>query len=286
VEVTLTSNEPATIYYTLDGTTPTTSNHDGTGASPLSGITISEDATLKFFAIDVPGNEESVKSQAYVINSGSTTGIDPSNGSGGTIGPGETGTWNPGGGLKSLSVYIPTSYSPETFASPIIWLCKEEVFRWKAIADANKIILVYLNESDNGNAFEDKILYAYPRLEAEYNVDRARYYMAGWSSGGNFAVMFTDYYQHFIAAAMVFPGCSQEEPPGPAPGRAAKYYFAVGDLDTGYYDAISFEAPWREGRGYTVRMDVVAGCGHFIDEDKYHKRQHGWDWVKQFNLKD
>jgi dienelactone hydrolase len=277
--VTLTSNEAATVYYTKDGREPTALDYDGTGASPLSGIAISTDTTLKFFAIDTAGNEESVKTQVYVINN---TGIDPSNGSGGTIAAGTQGTWDAGGGMDPFYVRIPTSYSPETFASPVVWLCKEAMWRWEGIANDNKIILVDLNEDTNGNNMEDKILYAYQKLESEYNVDKARYYMAGWSAGGNFAVMFTDYYQDFIAASMVFPGCSQEQPPDPPPGRAAKYYFAVGDKDIGYYNAILFEVAWREDRGYTVRLDVVPNGGHGLPDSK---RLDGWNWVKDFNLK-
>lgn len=51
-------------YYTLDGTTPTTSSD--TCVAPLD-ITVS--ATLKFFSIDKNGNVESVKSERYVIDS-------------------------------------------------------------------------------------------------------------------------------------------------------------------------------------------------------------------------
>ena len=50
------------IYYTTDGTTPTTS-------SPVysSSINISVTTTLKFFAKDLMGNSESVKTQTYTI---------------------------------------------------------------------------------------------------------------------------------------------------------------------------------------------------------------------------
>jgi N-acetylneuraminic acid mutarotase len=70
VSVTLTANELATVYYTNDGSTPTTSSHTGTGASPLSGIGISTDTVLKFFSVDLAGNEESVKTQNYVFGNG------------------------------------------------------------------------------------------------------------------------------------------------------------------------------------------------------------------------
>jgi YD repeat-containing protein len=56
------------IYYTTDGTTPTTS-------SPVysSPITISVTATLKFFARDLAGNSETVKSEIYTIDATAPT---------------------------------------------------------------------------------------------------------------------------------------------------------------------------------------------------------------------
>jgi N-acetylneuraminic acid mutarotase len=61
--VTLTSNETATVYYTLDGSTPTTGSmvYDGS-------VSIAADTTLKFFARDTAGNTEAVKTEFYTIN--------------------------------------------------------------------------------------------------------------------------------------------------------------------------------------------------------------------------
>ncbi|HEY6872740.1 MAG TPA: chitobiase/beta-hexosaminidase C-terminal domain-containing protein [Geobacteraceae bacterium] len=60
--VTLSVNEPATTYFTTDGTTPTTS-------SPVysSPITISTTCILSYFSKDTAGNVESVKTQYYTI---------------------------------------------------------------------------------------------------------------------------------------------------------------------------------------------------------------------------
>jgi hypothetical protein len=61
--VSLTANEPATIYYTVNGTTPTTSS--AVYSAPLS---IATTTTLKYFARDTAGNSEAVKTQTYTIN--------------------------------------------------------------------------------------------------------------------------------------------------------------------------------------------------------------------------
>jgi hypothetical protein len=58
--VTLTANEPSTIYYSTDGSTPTTVY---TTAIPIYAST-----TLKFFANDIVGNIESTNTQVYSIN--------------------------------------------------------------------------------------------------------------------------------------------------------------------------------------------------------------------------
>jgi hypothetical protein len=60
--VTLSANEPSTIYYTTDGTAPSESS--SVYSAPIS---ISETTTLKFFAKDQAGNSEGVKEIFYNI---------------------------------------------------------------------------------------------------------------------------------------------------------------------------------------------------------------------------
>jgi hypothetical protein len=60
--VTLTANEPATIYYTTDGSIPNTSST--IYSVP---IVISSTTTLKFFAVDIDGNIESFQTEVYTI---------------------------------------------------------------------------------------------------------------------------------------------------------------------------------------------------------------------------
>lgn len=61
--VTITSNETATIYYTLDGSTPTTSSSIYPGP-----LTINASLTLKYFAKDTAGNTSAIQTANYVIN--------------------------------------------------------------------------------------------------------------------------------------------------------------------------------------------------------------------------
>lgn len=61
--VTLSMNESGTIYYTTDGSTPTTSSSVYSSA-----ITMSTTTTLKYFGVDSAGNSSSVVTQIYSIN--------------------------------------------------------------------------------------------------------------------------------------------------------------------------------------------------------------------------
>ncbi|GFO57178.1 hypothetical protein GMSM_41850 [Geomonas sp. Red276] len=64
VTVTMTTDKPATIYYTIDGTTPTTAS-----AAYSTPIALASTTNLKYFAVDVAGNQEAVKSGTWTIHS-------------------------------------------------------------------------------------------------------------------------------------------------------------------------------------------------------------------------
>jgi len=67
--VTLTSDDAkATIYFTIDGSTPTVASTKYTGP-----LLISSTTTLQYFAKDVLGNVESVKIQEYIVNTLTST---------------------------------------------------------------------------------------------------------------------------------------------------------------------------------------------------------------------
>lgn len=63
VNITLSADEPASIFYTLDGTDPTTDS-----AIYLDPININTNLTLKFFGRDNTGNMSSVKTENYIID--------------------------------------------------------------------------------------------------------------------------------------------------------------------------------------------------------------------------
>jgi hypothetical protein len=60
--VVLAADEPATIYYTTDGTEPTTLS-----TVYVSALSVSSDTTLRFFGKDAAGNTEQAKTSAYTI---------------------------------------------------------------------------------------------------------------------------------------------------------------------------------------------------------------------------
>ena len=68
--VTLTANESATIYYTTNGSDPTTNSSKYSGP-----ITLNADATIKCFAVDEAGNQGAIVSEEYTVCTGSDLSI-------------------------------------------------------------------------------------------------------------------------------------------------------------------------------------------------------------------
>jgi hypothetical protein len=64
--VVLSSDEPAEIHYTTDGSMPTTSSPSE--ISPVFIVDIDDGTELRYFAVDEAGNEESVKSELYQLD--------------------------------------------------------------------------------------------------------------------------------------------------------------------------------------------------------------------------
>ncbi len=64
--VRLTSDEPATIYYTIDGTEPTLDSASEPDHVVITGVP--DDALVRFFAIDLNGNRSAEGSRAWIID--------------------------------------------------------------------------------------------------------------------------------------------------------------------------------------------------------------------------
>jgi len=75
-EVKFTSNEASSIYYTTDGSTPTTASTEWkpnrARALPLP-VNITDDATLKWIAVDFKGNTSAVQSKSFMIETDKPT---------------------------------------------------------------------------------------------------------------------------------------------------------------------------------------------------------------------
>ncbi len=66
--ITLTANEPATIYYTTDGTAPTTTSRVYSGP-----VTLTAGFTLRYLAVDTAGNVSAAGQQVYRVPAADTT---------------------------------------------------------------------------------------------------------------------------------------------------------------------------------------------------------------------
>lgn len=78
INVTLTANEPATIYYTTNGAAPTTSSAsftDSVGNVAKGPIAISTTTTLQYFARDLAGNNGTIQTQVYSYGTPTTTSL-------------------------------------------------------------------------------------------------------------------------------------------------------------------------------------------------------------------
>ncbi|MCB0365953.1 MAG: hypothetical protein KDD68_11215 [Bdellovibrionales bacterium] len=217
------------------------------------------------------------------------TGIDPSNGSGGKLQPGQSENTAGGG-----TIYSPQSYSPD-FASPVVVLFNMDTSQWKSIADRDGFFVVDTNSYNDQRLIFNRLNEAVGILEAGYNVDRARIYFAGWSAGGNIALLngTNPVNANELAGIMVFPGSggnyarnylTQASQQGK---RAVPIYYAVGDRDTstGYYPGVVNEAQiLSQIPGYAERITykVWPEVGHSLHQGAFDE---AWKWISQYNSK-
>jgi hypothetical protein len=105
--VTLTANQPATIYYTSNGQDPTTASPIYTGP-----FTVAMPTTVKYFAKVSGGASETVKTATYVINAPITTVSPP----GGTYATAQTVTLTAN---QPATIYYTSNGQDPTTASPV-----------------------------------------------------------------------------------------------------------------------------------------------------------------------
>jgi predicted esterase len=216
-------------------------------------------------------------------------GIDPSNGSGGSLQPGNSMTTSGG-----ATIYLPTSYVGAK-ASPVIILFNMDVSQWKTIADRDRIVVVDTNSYNDVNLIFDRIDESQKILEGSYNVDRARTYFAGWSAGGNISIIYGSDPKNAnsLAGIMVFPGSggyyarNNFNAASQQGKRAVPIYYAVGDRDTstGYYPGVLDEAELLSSiTGYKnrIKTKIWPGVGHAL---KNEANEEAWQWIKTFNSK-
>jgi hypothetical protein len=109
--VTLSANEPATIYYTTSGATPTSSSYVYSGPIPIPVTSV-----LKFFAMDTAGNSEAVKTAAYNINLDTTPPVTIATPAGGTYSSQQSVTLIAN---EPATIYYTTNGATPTIASPV-----------------------------------------------------------------------------------------------------------------------------------------------------------------------
>ncbi|WP_272946193.1 chitobiase/beta-hexosaminidase C-terminal domain-containing protein [Geobacter sp. OR-1] len=120
--VTLTANEPSTIFYTIDGTTPT-SPASGTTLAYSTPITINSSTTLKYFAVSQSSAlSENIKTMNYTINLIPITTASPSGGTYNTAQAVTLSSNKPGTiyfTIDGTDPTYPVSGSTQTYSSPI-----------------------------------------------------------------------------------------------------------------------------------------------------------------------
>lgn len=280
-----TSSDTGTAAPTSAAPTGTTDDTSTTTAAPASSTTAVDPGT----GATTTGETSATTTTADDTSTGAPVdpniNIDPSQGMGGPISPG-TSALTPLG----AEIYIPTTYNPGQLASPVIWLFNETLDQWTGATQADAAILVDLHEYNDTQKIVAKLNETLDILDVQYNVDRGRYYWAGWSAGGNLVILIGTQNQDTLAGTMVFPGTGGQQAQQAIAawqGHKLRMYYACGEADPNFDPgAVQFEADtWKNQYGYTTRFDLVPGAPHYLDETTYKVRDAAWQWMRGFNLK-
>jgi hypothetical protein len=186
VNVALTANEAATIYYTIDGTTPTTAAGSTTtiytGPITLSSPTTAT-KTIKFFAIDKAGNiEAAVNSAVYNLHTSDLTAkVALNNGKGWTNSLNATLSMSASDtfGVKAYAISTDNvTYLPTVVISPAVTVFSANVAVTLPSGDGLKTVYV---------KFTDGLGVVYPPVSAQINLETALPVVNVTPAGGDYA---------------------------------------------------------------------------------------------------
>ena len=165
--VTLTANEQATIYYTTDGTTPTTFSPVYTTPILVTAATATASAvtTIKYFAVDLAGNPESIKTGIWTAGANDMTASVMIN-SGASLASSPTVT-------LTLTAVDPAGVDTMQFSYDNINFTAEEPYNTTKVwpltpGDSLKTVYVRFRDASNGgngNGFQ------YPPFSASITLD-------------------------------------------------------------------------------------------------------------------
>jgi len=150
VFVTLTTNETAAIYYTTDGTTPSTASSVYALPIPVN-VTAGTATTIKYFAVDSAGNQEAVQTGTWTMTTQNLTNASI------TINNGVT--WTPVAGVTlTLTGLDPTgiasyelSNDGVTWSGPFAWPGSPATTTWTLTSgEGLKTVYVRYTDTDVG----------------------------------------------------------------------------------------------------------------------------------------
>ncbi len=213
--------------------------------------------------------------------------IKPSKGTGGSISPGGTGQT-----ANGATIYAPR-YTGAKQASSVIVLFNLDISDFATIADRDNIFLLATNSYNDRQLIADRFDQGIELLSKQYNIDLAKIYLAGWSAGGNIALIdFTaPEEQAVIAGIMVFPGTGGNylrdnlKAASQSGTRKIAIHYSVGDQDTqtGFYPGCVTEHDYFikfPGYGDRIGLKVWQGSGHGLPPQS---REDAWKWIQKFN---